>query len=157
MPSEAAARVASAFADALAPTAVRTYQALWRGFQAWANDPGLTALPAAPEVVAMYLTAHADKSHSWRATTLCAIKQAHEWAGHSTLGAHPAVATVLRGLRRKVARAGQQGTRQATELTAAMVGAIRATACRPRATARGAQKPPPLPNGAERSISRSCA
>ena len=137
MPSEAAARVAEALADALAPTTVRTYQAVWRGFQAWADEHGFTPLPAAPEVVAMYLTDRAGKSHSWRATTLCAIKQAHEWAGHSTPGAHPAVATVLRGLRRKAARAGQQGTRQATGLTAAMVGAIRATACRPRATTTG--------------------
>ena len=79
MPSEAAARVAEALADALAPTTVRTYQALWRGFQVWADEHKFTALPAAPEVVAMYLTDCADKSHSWHSTTLCAIKQAHEW------------------------------------------------------------------------------
>lgn len=64
MPSEPAARVAEALADALAPTTVSTYQTLWRRFQVWADEHEFTALPAAREVAAMYLPARPVKTNS---------------------------------------------------------------------------------------------
>ena len=137
LPGEAATRVAEALSHALAPTTIRAYQGLWRSFHAWALEQGHSPLPAAPEVVAVYLTGCADKSHSWRVSTLCAIRQAHEWAGHPSPGAHPAVATVLRGLRRKAAREGTQRVGQTSALTAAMAAAILATACWPRTSPAG--------------------
>src|SRR5207245_2742365 len=56
----------------------RAYAADWRAFTAWCAQHRLTALPAAPETVALYLTAHAgQRKASTLQRRLVAIAHAH--------------------------------------------------------------------------------
>ncbi|HEV2121359.1 MAG TPA: site-specific integrase, partial [Chloroflexota bacterium] len=62
----------------------RAYRSDWNDFAAWCKSHGMTALPAAPETVALYLTDLAGRSKtSTLQRRLTAIAQAHQAAGHS--------------------------------------------------------------------------
>src|SRR5271155_210182 len=66
-PLYAAAVAANQFIRAAkAPATVRAYAADWRHFTAWCGEHGLSALPATPDTVALYLAdlARADQVES---------------------------------------------------------------------------------------------
>jgi len=93
----------------------RTYESAWRVFTAWCDSVALTALPAEPDTVAMFIGAQAELglAESTLAHRLAAIRLMHLGQGlpspHNTL----AVMEVMRGLRRHRARAGQEPEKKA--------------------------------------------
>ncbi|WP_210247493.1 site-specific integrase [Methylobacterium sp. WL116] len=93
---------ARAFAEGARAEATRkAYGSDWRQFATWCRAAGLASLPAAPETVGLYLTAHAG--HLAIATLtrrLSSIAVAHRMAGHPMDTRHPMIRDVMRGLRR---------------------------------------------------------
>ena len=88
-------------AAARAPNTLRGYRADWRDFTAWCEQHGLEALPAAPETVALYLTALAgQRKAATLQRRLSAISQAHLAAGLEPPTKAAAVRTVWAGIRR---------------------------------------------------------
>ncbi len=79
----------------------RAYRADWADFTAWCRDRRLTALPATPETVVLYLS---DLAMSRKTSTLqrrlSAISQAHKAADLETPTGHHAVRAVWSGIRR---------------------------------------------------------
>jgi site-specific recombinase XerD len=66
-----------------AENTVRAYRADWEDFTAWCADRGITALPARPETVALYVAAMADQGRKPATIQrrLAAISKAHSAAG----------------------------------------------------------------------------
>ncbi|MGW4241234.1 hypothetical protein [Nocardia sp. NPDC004722] len=104
--------VAYYMAAADADNTTRTYASAWRGFAAWCDAHGHTALPATPRTVARYLAVSAadtDRNLSkdtltvWRA----AIARVHADAGLPDPTADATVAKALRGIRRLRTKAGE--------------------------------------------------
>jgi site-specific recombinase XerD len=63
-------------AQAVASNTRRAYASDWRAFVAWCAQHQLPSLPAAPETVALYLTAHAEqRKASTLARWLVAVAQ----------------------------------------------------------------------------------
>ena len=128
--------------DDIAPTSGsahtrRAYRQGWEDFRGWASYAGAEPLPAAPAVVADYLAwLHADglsiATIRQRKTVIAAV---HKAAAMDNPTAAPVVAAAMMHLAQ--ASHGQQ-PQQATALTADVLAAIRATACRPRAGRSGA-------------------
>jgi len=87
----------------------RTYESAWGIFQEWCLTVSLSALPAAPDTVAMFIGAQADAglAPATLAHRLAAIRLMHLGQGlpspHNTL----AVMEVMRGIRRQRAKAGE--------------------------------------------------
>lgn len=79
----------------------RAYRADWEHFTSWCMSHGCTALPAAPETVALYLS---DLAETHKPATLqrrlSAISQAHQVAGLETPTKHEGVRSVWAGIRR---------------------------------------------------------
>jgi len=87
--------------EAKAANTRRAYRADWADFTTWCIAHALTALPASPETVALYLAARAaDRKPSTLARRLTSIAQAHTTAGHESPTAHPSVRQVVAGIRR---------------------------------------------------------
>ena len=86
---------------------VRAYRSAWRTFTGWCSSVGAEPLPAAPEVVALYVTHRAD--HGMNVSTvesdLAAIAAAHRAAGLDSPTTSPVVKTVMKGIRRTVGTA----------------------------------------------------
>ena len=124
---DAAARdaLASALAAAMSPATRRAYRTAWQAFAAFAEAHGATPLPAAPEIVAVYLASR--KADGAGLATLrmatAAIAAAHDLAGQVNPGADRIVKTAMQGFARQAADAGQ-AVRQACGLTAEAVAAI---------------------------------
>lgn len=84
-----------------AENTLRAYRGDWAHFAAWCEGKGVPALPASPEVVALYLTAHGDTlSVGTLGRRLVAIGQALQAAGHEDATKAPAVKAVWKGIRR---------------------------------------------------------
>ena len=115
----------------------RAYRQGWDDFCAWANYAAAEPLPAAPDVVAAYLeTMHAaGLSLPTVRQRKSAIAAVHRAAGQDDPTSAPVVADAM--MRLEQASRGQR-PQQATALTAGVLAAIRATACRPRARRSGA-------------------
>lgn len=79
----------------------RSYRADWVDFTDWCQKRSLSALPAEPQTVALYLT---DLADSRRTSTLqrrlAAISQAHQAAGYDSPTTGYVVRTVWAGIRR---------------------------------------------------------
>ena len=90
--------------EAKAANTRRAYRADWHDFTAWCEGHGRTALPAAPETVALYLTDLAGRRKtSTLQRRLSSISQAHQLAGHAAHDAptrHATVRAVWAGIRR---------------------------------------------------------
>jgi site-specific recombinase XerD len=87
--------------SAKAAATVRGYRSDWRQFSSWCDERGLEALPAAPETVALYLTAHAGvRATATLQRHLTSISQAHQAVGHETPTTAPIVRQTWRGIRR---------------------------------------------------------
>lgn len=88
--------------SARAPATVRAYRGAWRDFNRWcAANGGLVSLPAAPETIALYLSAIAGKrSIATIQLRITAISQAHRTAGEESPTRTALVSEVWRGIRR---------------------------------------------------------
>jgi integrase len=93
---------------AKAASTLRAYRSDWEHFRAWCEVRGATALPAAPETVALYLVALAATHRPATITRrLTSITKAHAVAGFpspATLD-HAVVAETLQGIRRTLGTA----------------------------------------------------
>jgi site-specific recombinase XerD len=88
-------------AAARAPNTLRGYRADWRDFAGWCETHRLAALPAAPETVALYLSALAGRrTTATLQRRLSAIARAHKAAGHPSPTTDATVRTVWSGIRR---------------------------------------------------------
>src|SRR4051812_37835424 len=98
---------ARAFLDAARSTNThRAYRADWEHFAAWCADHDRRKLPAAPDTLALYLTAHAGVlKASTLQRRLVAIAQAHRAAKQPTPTEDAGVRSVWRGIRRRVGTA----------------------------------------------------
>jgi site-specific recombinase XerD len=69
----------------------------------WCESKGLTAMPATPETVALFLTAEATRGikPATLIRRLAAIRMAHEGLGHPTPTQHKGVKSVLKGIKRE--------------------------------------------------------
>jgi site-specific recombinase XerD len=120
---------AAAFARASrAPNTERAYRADWEDFAAWCEAAWLQAMPAAPTTIGAYLTARSDRLKvSTLSRRVAAIASKHRLAGHGLDTSHPAIASVLGGIRRT--KGTHQGAKAAilTEDLRRMVRALPAT------------------------------
>lgn len=91
----------------LAPRSREAYASQWKLFEAWAEETGLTSLPAAESTVMAYLAARADQGirPSGLNQALSAIGWAHVTAGHPSPARTDQVKAVLLGIRRTVGTA----------------------------------------------------
>lgn len=108
-----------------AKNTIRAYRSAWADFEAWCVAQGLRALPAAPDTVALYVTAMAARA---KASTiqlrLSAISQAHQAAGHPSPTKEPAVRLTWAGIRRVIGTAAEGKAPALTEDVRAMVDAL---------------------------------
>lgn len=112
-PSIEAAR---AFREAAKSEATRrAYASDWRLFSEWCSERGFVSMPAAPEVLCLYLTEMATKLGRKVSTierARAAISVAHQFSGES--GKNPslsvAVKETMRGIRRRVGAAKRKKT-----------------------------------------------
>ena len=88
-------------AAAKAPNTLGAYRADWRDFAGWCGRHGLTALPAEPQDVALYLAGLAgQRKTSTLERRMSAIAQAHAAASHPSPTGDAAVRAVRAGIRR---------------------------------------------------------
>jgi integrase len=87
----------------------RNYATDWRAFARWCEARGFEALPAAPEVVVLYLT---DFARDHKASTVVrravGIAKAHRRAGYPSPVEHESVRLLLAGVRRAKGMAPEQ-------------------------------------------------
>lgn len=112
--TERLAESARAYVEASkAPNTLRAYRSDWADFAFWCGAEAVSPLPAAPEIIAMYLTALADAGA--RASTiqrrLSAVSQAHQLAGHEPSPTKEwVVRAAMSGIRRTLGTAPRQKT-----------------------------------------------
>jgi site-specific recombinase XerD len=103
------AEQARAFVEAAkAENSRRAYRSDWLQFEVWCRGHGLVCLPAAPETVALYLTAlAADHKPASLQRKLTSITKAHQAAGLPTPASMQiaVVSETLKGIRRTVGTA----------------------------------------------------
>jgi hypothetical protein len=106
----AAGRAADYARAAHAANTLRAYQADWRDFSRWCHTTEQVALPAEPATVGSYLADRAaTRSTATVSRRLAAISTAHRLAGHHLDTRHPAIRTVMQGIRRTHGTAAAQG------------------------------------------------
>lgn len=82
------------------------YRYQWSHFTAWCCRHGVNAMPAEPEVVALYLTDRSAKvSVATLSQALSAISEAHRMAGHDSPRSAAAVQEVWKGIKRTLGSA----------------------------------------------------
>jgi integrase len=86
------------------------YRKHWTAFAAWCAQQGFSALPAAPQTLALYLAARADEGRKVAtiALSLAAISQAHQVAGHLSPRSDRLVKETWKGIRRRLGVAQEQ-------------------------------------------------
>ncbi|MGI9146021.1 MAG: tyrosine-type recombinase/integrase [Chloroflexota bacterium] len=101
--------------QAKSPRTRKAYAADWRHFTSWAEAHGLTALPATPETVALYLAdlAEAGAKAATMARRLVVISQAHKTQNLPSPTTSSEVRNVHAGIRRHHGTA-QEGKAPAT-------------------------------------------
>lgn len=122
----ALAEQAQSYADqSRAPATVRAYRADWRHFAVWCADQQLPTLPAAPETVALYVTALAQTHrYSTIQRRISAIAQAHHAQQLDSPTSARIVREVLGGIRRAVGTAQQGKAPAVTAAIQAMVATL---------------------------------
>ena len=136
--------VAAAVLESQRPTTRKVYSAAWDRFQAWAQNEGVTSLPADPVTVAAYLV-HRDAlglSFASLAMDRKAISFFHRRAGLPTPTASEGVKMTLAGVRNRAAERGRAEPRQARGLREAGLEAIIDTAHVPRVYRSGRTESP---------------
>lgn len=119
---------ARAFAAAArAPRTREAYAYQWRTFAAWCEAQGVVALPASVATVVRYLSERA-KLHAWKPASiglaLVAMRAAHKAAGVDDATSHPAVAAVMKGIRRTLGTAPRRVAPVVVDELRAMVDAL---------------------------------
>ena len=111
---------------AKAENTLRAYRQDWADFSAWCEEKGLCPLPAAPEVVASYISVLADggKKASTIRRRLASISRAHQAAGYASPIQAAAVRETWRGIARKKGTAPQGKAPILVETLRAMVAAL---------------------------------
>lgn len=96
--------------DGRAGSTKKAYLSDFRTFEAWCASHGVAAMPAHPEVVALYATAMADAGRkvSTIERAVTSIAQVHRSRGIDWPRSHPAVTEVLAGVRRRLGTAPAQ-------------------------------------------------
>ena len=131
------ARIASAAADARAPSTRRAYAGQWARFEAWCRARGADALPAAPVLVAAYLTERAETARTATVRVAAsAIGAAHRARGADDPTAATGVRAVVAGIARQHAARPDAAPRQAAPLSLESAVMLLALAPQPRRTAR---------------------
>ena len=117
-------QLADYLAASVAPATVKAYRSDWSDFTAWCADHDADALPAAPEVVALYL---ADRAGTHSVATLTrrvsAISGAHKAAGHESPTGEVVVRKAIAGIRREKGTAPDAKTPVTVDDLRAIVGA----------------------------------
>lgn len=113
-------------ADARASSTRKAYEADFRSFEQWCAVQGLPSMPASPAAVAVYLTHLADRGRKVATIerALTGIVHAHRARGVDWPRAHPAIANVMAGIRRRVGTAPAQKAPVVDELLAAMLATL---------------------------------
>jgi site-specific recombinase XerD len=95
-------RAADLASQEKAPATRRAYGSDFQIFRAWCNGRGVNALPAAPESVAGFLAAEAQRGvrPSTVGRRVAAIRYAHKLAGHAVPTDDERVKATVRGIRR---------------------------------------------------------
>jgi len=97
-----------------ASKAERTRQAYasdWTHFETWCNERGEVSLPASPECIARYISAHADTHKpATLQRRLASISIGHQAAGYESPTSAPIVRAVMQGIRRTVGTAQRQSS-----------------------------------------------
>jgi integrase len=109
----------------------RAYTSDMADFRRWCAQqlPPVSALPAAPDTVALYLTALAEvRAPATLRRRLSAISVAHRVAGHDSPTGHPAVRAVWAGIRRSRSVAPRKVRAARTPIITALVGPLLAGA-----------------------------
>lgn len=105
----------------------RAYAGDVAAFTAWCEGQGLSALPAAPETVALYVTHLATakgRKVAGIARALVAISQEHKRARLDSPARHPGVLEVMRGIRRTLGMAQVQKRAAALPELRSMLAAL---------------------------------
>jgi site-specific recombinase XerD len=114
-------------ADARATSTRKAYEADFQAFETWCRAAAIPSLPASPSAVAVYLTHLADSGR--KAATieraLTGIGHAHRSRGIEWPRAHPTIANVMSGIRRRLGTAPNQKAPVVDELLMAMLGTLR--------------------------------
>ena len=134
------ARFASAVAEARAPNTRRAYAGQWARFEAWCRARGAAALPAAPVLVAAYLTERAETARiSTVRVAAAAIGAAHRARGAADPTAAASVRAVVAGIARQHAARPDAAPRQAAPFSLESAVLLLALAQQPRRTGRGVE------------------
>ncbi len=126
VPDDLVVATRASLAAAKAASTRRTYRGAWRAFERWCEGLRLTALPAAPETLALYAT-HLSRTKRRIATierVVVAISQAHEMARFESPRRNAIVRETLKGLRRTLGVAPSQKTPLVVETLAAAVAQL---------------------------------
>ena len=104
----------------------RAYRTDFTHFTAWCATMGVSALPAAPSTVVLYLAAlrNDDKKVSTLTRRISAISQAHQYAGIESPCQHAEVRAYMAGARREMGSAEKRAAPIMTEDVKAMVNAL---------------------------------
>jgi site-specific recombinase XerD len=98
-------------AEAKSKNTKRAYRSDWKSFETWCIGNSVAALPAAPEVVAAYVThlAEVGRKTSSIDRALVSISQAHKMSGHNpSPTSSAAVRETLKGIKRHLGTAPNQ-------------------------------------------------
>lgn len=111
--------------DAKAPATRRAYASDWAHFAAWCARHGHASMPAAPEIVALYIADLAGvKAPATIQRRLTSISVAHRTAGHETPTRAGVVADTWRGIRRTFGTAQHGKAPARTQEIRAMVATL---------------------------------
>jgi site-specific recombinase XerD len=123
---EVAGRAKEYIGQAKAANTIKAYRSDWNHFAAWCQGQGLDPLPAAPQTVALYLTALAEagRKASTLQRRLSSISQAHQMAGHDSPTRDIQVRTVWAGIRRSKGTAQTRKAPAVTQDVQAMVATL---------------------------------
>ena len=118
----------------------RTYAGQWARFDAWCRALGAQALPAAPVLVAAYLTERAETARiSTVRVAAAAIGAAHRARGADDPTATASVRALVAGIARQHAARADAAPRQAAPLSFESAVMLLALAQQPRRTGRGVE------------------
>lgn len=113
-------------ADSRAGSTQKAYLSDFASFEAWCARQGVPSAPTTPATVAVYLAALADagRKASTIERALAGIAWAQRARGHEWIRAHPAIAAVMTGIRRRNGTAPTQKAPVVDEQLAALVGTL---------------------------------
>jgi site-specific recombinase XerD len=112
--------------DARSTATRRAYLSDFNAFEAWCSRQGLPSAPTTPAAVAVYLAALADagRKASTIERALAGIAWAQRARGFEWQKAHPAISTVMTGIRRKHGTAPTQKAPVVDQELALLVGTL---------------------------------